>query len=152
VHASRLYPFDTYHLSTAIRATSFTNETLLVQRLSAIDMTSSFYIKSSDLGSLTTLPSSDGTNVTSQTRNLDLEINRPGEARLFTMMLFIVNWMLTHLTIVCVVISWKHRPGDVMPTIKYLAFGFAVMVGIPQTRRAMPDAPGLDGVLIGEFY
>jgi hypothetical protein len=114
-------------------------------------MTSSFYIKSNDVGSLTTLPGSDGTNATNQSRNIDLEISRPGEARLFTMLLFIVNWMLTHLTIVGVIISWMHRPGDVKQTIKYLAFAFAVMIGIPQLRRAMPDAPGLDGVLIGEI-
>lgn len=59
--------------------------------------------------------------------------------------------MLTHLTIVGVVISWICRQGNVKETVKYLAFGFAVMVGIPQLRKAMPDAPGLDGVLIGEI-
>ncbi|KAI0755042.1 hypothetical protein C8Q80DRAFT_1142550 [Daedaleopsis nitida] len=143
VHAARLYPFDTYHLTSTIRAVSTENNTNVpIQRLATISLTSSFASVSNDSPSF--IKTSDG--VEQPSRDLDLQVFRPGEARAFTLLLFGASWMLAHATIGLIFLSWHMSEAE--KVLKYLASTFVIMLSIPQLRNAMPDAPGFDGVLI----
>lgn len=143
VHEARLYPFDTYQLTSTLRAViSATNETTPIIRLPTIVDTSSFIISSSDSASYV-MPSSANTTQ-DPSRNLDMTIRRPGEARFFALMLFGVSWMLAHATVAYVALAWKSQDSE--RVVKYLAFAVITMLVIPQIRNSMPDAPGLDGM------
>jgi hypothetical protein len=72
-----------------------------------------------------------------------MRITRPASQRAFTLLLFGVSWVLTHVTIGLVLIS--RRLTEVRSTLKHLVFAAAILVVIPQLRNSMPDAPGLDG-------
>lgn len=144
VHEARLYPFDTYHLTSTLRAvTSADNDTIPITRLLTISDTSSFIVSPSDSASYIVLSNSSTDAPQLPSRNLDMEIRRPGEARFFALMLFGVNWMLAHATIAYVALAWKS--DDTERVMKYLVFCIITMLVIPQVRNAMPDAPGLDG-------
>ncbi|OSD07271.1 hypothetical protein PYCCODRAFT_1430513 [Trametes coccinea BRFM310] len=143
VHEARLYPFDTYLLTSSLRAWSTaSNESLPIQRLLTIPITSNFVISSSDTAS--TVKNLDGSEVLS--RDIVLQVNRPAEARVYALLLFGSSWMLAHATMALVAFSW-HIEG-VEKTLRNLAFTLLVVLLIPQLRGAMPDAPGYDGVLI----
>lgn len=144
VEQARLYPFDTYFLSSTLRIVSpGTNQTLPIRRLATIDETSSFLVKTVDIESY----SNAANNTESPSRDIDMFITRPGNARAFTLLLFGVSWILTHVTICHVIIARMLR--DVKPLLKHLVSTGAILVALPQIRNSMPDAPGLDGVLIG---
>ncbi|KAF9233293.1 hypothetical protein BU15DRAFT_54088 [Melanogaster broomeanus] len=142
VHEDRLYPFDTYVLTSTLRAVDASNATVPIRKLITIDQVSSFLIACTDVDSYET--TSNGTQVPS--RDLDLYIQRPGQARAFTLLLFALSWMLTHITIGQVFLARKHE--EVKPIFKHLLSAIAIVLAIPQLRNAMPDAPGFDGVLI----
>ncbi|KAF9220533.1 hypothetical protein BS17DRAFT_787183 [Gyrodon lividus] len=142
VHEDRLYPFDTYFLTSTIRAVDAFNATIPIRKLTTIDQVSSFFVASTDIDSYET--TSNGTQV--PTRDIDLRVQRPGQARAFTLLLFALNWMLTHITFGHVILAKKHQ--EVKPILKHLVSTFAIVLAIPQLRNAMPDAPGFDGVLI----
>ncbi|KAL1950348.1 hypothetical protein VTO73DRAFT_5472 [Trametes versicolor] len=143
VHQARLYPFDTYLLTSTLRAVSAAdNQSLPIQRLSTIDITSSFVTVSSDTPSF--VKGSNGTQETS--RDLTLRISRPPEARMYALLLFGSSWMLAHATMALVAFSWHLEDAD--KVLKHLASTFIIILVIPQLRAAMPDAPGFDGVLI----
>ncbi|KAH7924952.1 hypothetical protein BV22DRAFT_1195521 [Leucogyrophana mollusca] len=142
VHEDRLYPFDTYLLTSTLRAVDASNSTVPIRKLATLDQVSSFLVKSTDADSYEM--SSNGTQVPS--RDIDLEVRRPGQARTFTIMLWAVSWMLTHVTIGHVLLARGHI--EVKPIIKHLVSAFAILLAIPQLRNSMPDAPGFDGVLI----
>ncbi|KAF8195564.1 hypothetical protein BJ912DRAFT_1021254 [Pholiota molesta] len=128
VHEDRLYPFDTYMLSSSIRAMSFDNQTISIRKLATINITSSFDINTIDIESFSTL--ANGTDEAS--RDIDMYISRPNEARFFALLLFVVSWILTHVTIGHVLIARKlDGLRAILPTF-------------------MPDAPGLDDC-IGYF-
>ena len=140
VHEARLYPFDTYHLTSTFRAVStVTNETLPIQKVATISLTSSFVSVSSD--SASTVKAANGSEQSS--RDLDLQVYRPGEARAFALLLFGTSWMLAHGTVGLVALSWYLN--DAGKVLKHLASSFLVIILIPQLRNAMPDAPGFDG-------
>ncbi|KIM43209.1 hypothetical protein M413DRAFT_398230 [Hebeloma cylindrosporum] len=142
VHEARLYPFDTYTLSSTIRATSFDKQTIPIRKIATIDMTSSFNIETIDVASFSTL--ANGTEDVS--RDFDMHVTRPNEARFFTLLLFTVAWILAHVTIGHVLIARRlHRLKALFPHI--ISSG-AILMAVPQLRNSMPDAPGLDGVLI----
>ena len=61
------------------------------------------------------------------------------------MMLWIVNWMLTHVTIGFVVLAIKSE--DIKRAGLHSLYAFAIVLAIPQIRNAVPDAPDLDGEL-----
>lgn len=143
VEQARLYPFDTYFLSSTLRIVSPTNQTLPIRRLATIDETSSFLVKTVDIESY----SNAANNTESPSRDIDMFITRPGNARAFTLLLFGVSWILTHVTICHVIIA--RMLWDVKPLLKHLISTGAILVALPQIRNSMPDAPGLDGVLIG---
>ncbi|KAI0823933.1 hypothetical protein BC628DRAFT_1420370 [Trametes gibbosa] len=143
VHQARLYPFDTYLLTSTLRAVALTdNQTLPLQRLSTISLTSSFAIRSTDAPSYMQHP--DGLRVPS--RDLMLVVRRPAEARMYALLLFGASWMLAHATMALVAFSWHVEGAE--RTFKHLASTLMIILLIPQLRNAMPDAPDLDGVLI----
>ncbi|KAH9850124.1 hypothetical protein C2E23DRAFT_735631 [Lenzites betulinus] len=140
VHQARKYPFDTYLLTSTIRAVSLTNnQSLPIQRLSTIALTSSFAIRSTDTASYT--QSADGSRAAS--RDLTLVVSRPAEARMYALLLFGVSWMLAHATMALVAFSWRVEGAERI--FKHLAATLIVILLIPQLRNAMPDAPDLDG-------
>ena len=144
VHEARLYPFDTYKLTSTLRAVdSSTNQIMPIMRLLTITDTSSFIVSSSDSASYYT--SANDSSVQVPSRNIQLDMKRPGEARFFALMLFGVSWMLAHATVAYVALAWK--ADDTEKTVKYLVFSVLTMLVIPQIRNAMPDAPGYDGML-----
>ena len=147
VHLSRLYPFDTYELTSTIHILDKDKKPVNLARIPTIAQTPSFLVSSSDVSSYMNSTSSDDA-VKQGGRNLELKVVRPAEARAFALLLFAVNWMLAHATVAYVVLAWK--TDDTERILKYLAFVAITMVLIPQVRNTMPDAPGFDGVLIGK--
>jgi hypothetical protein len=144
VHTARLYPFDTYALSTTIRALSFSNQTLPIRRLTTISTTSSFDIETVDTETVDTESYSTSVNNTQNAgRDMDMRIRRPGAARVLTLLSFISAWIFAHLTLGLVIISRKL--AELQSILKYLLAAGVIFVTIPQIRNSMPDAPGLDG-------
>ncbi|KIK82205.1 hypothetical protein PAXRUDRAFT_154301 [Paxillus rubicundulus Ve08.2h10] len=141
VHEDRLYPFDTYFLTSTIRAIDSSNATVPIRKLTTIDQVSSFLVASTDVASYET--TSNGTQLAS--RDIDLQVQRPGQARAFTLLLFALSWMLTHITFGHVILAKKHQ--EVKPIFKHLVSSFVIVLAIPQLRNAMPDAPGYDVAL-----
>ncbi|KAF5315171.1 hypothetical protein D9619_007075 [Psilocybe cf. subviscida] len=143
VHQDRLYPFDTYFLSSTLRAVTFDNQTIPIQKAVTIQLTSSFDIMTLDLESYS-VP--DNSTEQIRGRDIDMYISRPNEARFFALALFCVSWILTHVTVGHVFLARRqHSRGAVLP---HLVSSGAIVIAIPQLRQSMPDAPGLDGVLI----
>ena len=142
VHEARLYPFDTYHLTSTLRVVKpATNETIPITRILTISDTSSFIVAPRDSQSFVTLPA---TTMQLPTCDLELSIARPGEARFFALMLFGINWMLAHATVGFVWLVWKTK--DSLSVLPFLALSLAILLAIPGVRNVMPDAPGYDGV------
>lgn len=142
-HQAHLYPFDTYLLATSLRAVSPLNASVPIQKVILIDQTANFLFATTDIESYNTL--ANGTQI--PTRDLDLRMKRPAQARAFAMMLFGISWMLAHMTLGLVVIIWYSEQSN-STVLKFLALSFGALVAIPQFRNAMPDAPGFDGSLI----
>ncbi|KDR82822.1 hypothetical protein GALMADRAFT_238418 [Galerina marginata CBS 339.88] len=142
VHEARLYPFDTYVLSSTIRAVSFDNQTIPIRKTATIDVTSSFDIFTVDIDSYST--TQNGTQESS--RDIDMHVSRPNDARFFTLLLYAVSWVLSHVTIGHVIIA--RRLTGLRSLLPHLISSGAILITIPQLRNSMPDAPGLDGVLI----
>ncbi|KAF8158150.1 hypothetical protein B0H34DRAFT_797567 [Crassisporium funariophilum] len=142
VHEARLYPFDTYMLSSTIRAVSFDNQTIPIRKLATIDITPNFDIYTVDLDSYST--PINGTEEAS--RDIDMRVTRPNEARFFTLVLFAVSWILAHVTIGHVFLARKL--SGFAAILPHLVSSGAILIAIPQLRTSMPDAPGFDGVLI----
>lgn len=142
VSEARLYPFDTYMLSSTIRAVSFENETMPIRKLATIAVTSSFDTTTVDMESFSTI-SSNGTEVQYGSRDLDMYIVRPGEARFFALTLFAISWVLTHITVGHVLLA--RRLTGLRAVLPHLISSGAIVIAIPQLRDTMPDAPGFDG-------
>jgi hypothetical protein len=142
VHEARLYPFDTYELQTTLRAISFDNKTLPIQKLTTIDMVSSFDVETHDSQSYFNGIQEDQY----LSRDMYLRVSRPGVHRLITMSLFSIAWIMTHITIGLVLLV--RRTHDQKRNYKFLVFAGAKLIALQQFRQTMPDAPGLDGVLI----
>jgi hypothetical protein len=134
-----MYPFDAYFLTSTLRAVDFSNNSVPIQKLTTIDVMSSFNIGTSDIESFSN--ATDGTIRPS--RDIDMHIERPGSARFFTLMLFTVSWVLTHVTIGHVLLA--RRVAGMTPLFKHLLSSAAILMAIPQLRNSMPDAPGFDG-------
>lgn len=83
----------------------------------------------------------DGTILPS--RDIDMHVARPGSARFFTLLLFTISWVLTHVAIGHVILA--RRMSGMKPLLKHLVSSGAILISIPQLRNSMPDAPGLDG-------
>ncbi|KAM5533434.1 hypothetical protein V8D89_012872 [Ganoderma adspersum] len=148
VHEARFYPFDNYLLTTSIRAVSTAdNTTLPIQSLGTVSLTSNFETISTDVASFVT--AANGSDSTLPARDLNLRITRPAEARAYALLLFGSSWMLAHATMCLVVLGWRADRQE--KVLQYLVVAFAITLLIPQMRNAMPDAPGFDGVLIGEL-
>jgi len=143
VHEARLYPFDTYHLSSTLRISSPNgDEPIPMTALTTMKITSSFAISPTDVESyMNTSDKSYGPS-----RDITLVITRPPEARLFALLLFGTSWMLAHATMGLVVLAWVQKGEE--RVLRYLVLDFVILLAIPQLRNAMPDAPGFDGVLI----
>ena len=145
VHEARFYPFDTYLLTTSIRAVSTAdNATLPIQSLSTISLTSNFETISTDVARFVIASNGDSTV---PARDLNLLITRPAEARAYTLLLFGSSWMLAHATLCLAALGWRADRQE--KVLQYLVVAFAITLLIPQMRNAMPDAPGFDGKLRG---
>ncbi|OBZ71241.1 hypothetical protein A0H81_08790 [Grifola frondosa] len=142
VHEARLYPFDTYRLTSTLRAESTNNQSVPIQKLCTLKVTSSFVISPTDIDSY----SLDSNGTQQPTRDIDLLVSRPTEARSFALLLFGVNWMLAHTTVGLVTLAWNVDGAEKI--LQYLLLAFIILLVIPQLRNAMPDAPGFDGVLV----
>lgn len=138
VHRARLYPFDNYYLASTIRAVDASNATVPIRKLSTIDQVTSFLVASSDMDSYELTP--NGTQI--PTRDLDIWVQRSGQAQTFAILLFGISWMLTHITIGHVLLA--RRLVDTTSKIKHLISAFAILLAIPQLRNSMPDSPGFD--------
>lgn len=84
-----------------------------------------------------------------ESRDMDLNVQRPGQTRTFALALFGLSWMLTHATVASVFVARKQEEAALV--IRYIMLALAIILVIPQLRNAMPDAPGYDGVLIGMY-
>lgn len=139
VHEARLYPFDTYILTSSLYALDHLNQSVPIRRAVTIDQSSNFLIAGSDVESY--VLQTDGTRTPS--RELDLHIRRAAQTRTFTLVLFAASWMLTHLSIGHIVLACMTT--DAAKTLKHLLFSFGILMIHPQLRNSMPDAPGYDG-------
>ena len=138
VHQARLYPFDTYELTSTLRVTDGDKAPVTIKAMSTVKLTSSFAITPTVVDSYM-----NSGNVTGPSSDIILKIRRPAEARLFALLLFCTSWMLAHATMIAVVLSAMQ--GDALRTPQYILFVLVVLLAIPQLRNAMPDAPGFDG-------
>lgn len=142
VQKARLYPFDTYLLTSTLRAVDTSNTTIPIRRLSTIEQVTSFLVTVDDVESYEII---NGTQV--PTRDFDLYVTRPGQLRLYTLLLFGISWMLSHITIGHVLLA--RRLVDIKSMTKHLVSTFAILLVIPRLRKSMPDSPALDdGALI----
>ncbi|KAG6909152.1 hypothetical protein DXG01_001904 [Tephrocybe rancida] len=148
VHEARVYPFDTYLLSSTLRAVSATNDTVPIRKLLTIDITSSFDIDTTDSETYSSSTSSAGT-VTYTSRDIDMHVARPTSARIFALALFALNWIMAHVTVGLVLLC-RRIHSNVRPIFKHLLSAGAILIAIPQMRNSMPDAPGFDDT-IGYF-
>lgn len=137
VHNDRLYPFDTYFLSSTIRAISFENNSISISKLATIDLTSSFAVETTDIESYL------NTNAT-PSRDIAMHIRRPFEARAIVLLFFASSWFLTHICMGNLLLA-RYYTRDVKPILKFLIVNGVVGIAVPQLRNSMPDAPGLDG-------
>ncbi|KAG1844665.1 hypothetical protein DFJ58DRAFT_802371 [Suillus subalutaceus] len=131
VHKARLYPFDTYLLASTLRAVNASNTTVPIRKLSTIEQVTSFLVAISDFLLAT----------------FDLYVTRPGQLRFYTLLLFGINWMLSHITVGHVILA--RRLVDIRSMTKHLVSAFAILLVIPQLRNSMPDSPDLDDDYIG---
>ncbi|KAG1719243.1 uncharacterized protein EDB91DRAFT_1181790 [Suillus paluster] len=145
VHEARLYPFDSYVLSSTLRVLDASNATVPIRKVSTIEQSTSFLVASSDMDSYET--TSNGTQVAAH--DFDLRVTRPGQVKMFTLLLFGINWMLSHVTIGHVLLA--RRLVDIRSMTKHLISAFAILLVIPQLRNSMPDSPGFDDDYIGFF-
>jgi hypothetical protein len=122
-----------------LRAVTFDNKTVPIQRLTTIDITSSFDIETHD----TQTYLNGIVDETHLSRAMSLRVSRPGVLRGVTMSLFALGWVMTHVTIGLVFLV--RRSHNAKRNYKLLIFAGAKLVAIPQLRQTMPDAPGLDG-------
>lgn len=146
VHLDRLYPFDTYLVMTTLHATDISGSAVPIQKLATIDQVSSFQIGCSDMASYEVLNASMNGGTRLESRDMDLNVQRPGQTRTFALALFGLSWMLTHATVASVFVARKQEEAALV--IRYIMLALAIILVIPQLRNAMPDAPGYDGVLI----
>lgn len=94
--------------------------------------------------------SRDGDPLVVPATQLEVKISRPGSARFYAMLLFAINWVLTHCACGIVALG-KTEEGPLVflydDSLKQLAAAIGILLVIPQLRGAMPDAPGFDGEL-----
>ena len=107
-------------------------------------MTTSFLVQSSNEAGIVTLDI-DGVASPVPARNLELRIKRPGAARLYTMLLFSISWILVHVCCGLVSLSLFWDVKGLGSIHAQLAMVMAVLLILPQLRSGMPDAPGFDG-------
>ncbi|KII86785.1 hypothetical protein PLICRDRAFT_177523 [Plicaturopsis crispa FD-325 SS-3] len=148
VHEAHLYPFDTYVLSSTLRASSPTNSTstavdVPIRKLFAVEEADSFSISVNDAESYVR-STVNGTETPG--RDMDMHISRPSGARALTLLLFAVGWTLAHISMGTFIMA--RRSSERRGVRGYILCAFAVLVALPQLRNSMPDAPGMDGVLI----
>ncbi|KAJ2913685.1 hypothetical protein MD484_g6725, partial [Candolleomyces efflorescens] len=157
VHSARLYPFDQYRLSSSLRAATTNNETIRISRAITLRITSSFDIETTDLESFVLAPvtrvqsnstvAGDDTSADAEvqlpSRDIDMHISRPPVAQFFTFLLFGASWILAHISVGLAVLARKRKEPQSL--LAYLLSSGFILVGIPQLRSGMPDAPGFDG-------
>ncbi|KAL5482760.1 hypothetical protein ACEPAI_9354 [Sanghuangporus weigelae] len=132
VHDTRLYPFDTYLVSTSLRVTS-SNSSMKDIPISIIGIPVIKQMPSFTMSSLDTDISIIVEEDKFPGKHFEIQIKRPAHARLCG---------IAFLTIL-----QRNRVGS-KEMLKRVLGAHAILIVIPQLRATMPDAPGLDGVLI----
>jgi hypothetical protein len=130
-----LAPFDDYVLDVeAFVIDASTNQSLPILKLSAADPTDNFY--GYDQFDWDTESSFNGTRVSS--RHLSMRVKRSFLSKIFTMILFMVNWLLTagsvHITLVSAVRHEELGEGVLLLPI-------TVILTIPALRQLYVDSP-----------
>jgi hypothetical protein len=131
---ARQYPFDNYHLGLELRATN-ANTSVPISRAFVVDVARFFHVESKDLRSYLDM---DGFMF--PTQQVDLSFRRPASARLFTLLLFMIGWLLAHINIGQVIMARKST-GTQSLVICLAISGGTIMV-LPQLRNSMPGSPG----------
>ncbi|KAH6912706.1 hypothetical protein BKA70DRAFT_772704 [Coprinopsis sp. MPI-PUGE-AT-0042] len=139
-HEARQYPFDTYHLGMELRASN-ANTSLPISRVFIVDVARNFHVESRDLRSYLDV---DGFKFATQ--HVDVTFKRPASTRLFTLLLFMIGWLLAHINVGQVIMARKST-GTQSLVICLAISGGTIMV-VPQLRNSMPGAPGSDNILI----
>lgn len=145
MHDSRLYPYDTYLVSTSLRATS-SNSTMKdisvpIIGMPVVEFMPSFTVSAHDTDVAISV---DGD--TTDGRLLELRIRRPGHARVYAMLIFGVNWALCHFNLgIALLSALQGSRLMAMGILSRLAGTAIVLLVIPQLRGTMPDSPGFDG-------
>lgn len=145
MHEAHLYPFDTYVLSSTLRASSPTNSMnttvdVPIRKLFAVEEADSFSISVNDAESYVR-STVNGTETPG--RDMDMHISRPSAARALTLLLFAVGWTLAHISMGTFIMA--RRSSERRGVRGFILCAFAVLVALPQLRNSMPDAPGMDG-------
>ncbi|EJC98157.1 uncharacterized protein FOMMEDRAFT_162515 [Fomitiporia mediterranea MF3/22] len=147
VHDSRLYPFDSYLVSTSIRATTSNSSVkdipMPIVGMPVVEHMPSFTMTSRDTDVVLVMDEDN-----TPARHIEIRIRRPAHARVYAMLIFGINWAFCHYCIGMMLLSifQGHHAGK--EVLKRFASSLLVLFVIPQLRGAMPDAPGFDGVLI----
>ncbi|KAH8114565.1 hypothetical protein DFH11DRAFT_1508952 [Phellopilus nigrolimitatus] len=139
VHSARLYPFDTYLISFYMRATSSNSSDKDIPTsiigLPVLGLSPSFSISSFDTEVSILVDDSE-----QPAMHLQMSIVRPGDARTYAMLIFGINWILSHFNFGIVILTMiQNKRTD---ALKQLAGVLAVLLVIPQLRDVMPDGPG----------
>ncbi|KAF5369317.1 hypothetical protein D9758_002723 [Tetrapyrgos nigripes] len=109
VHNDYLYPFDSYRLSSTLRATSLSsNESIPIKKLATIEITSAFVVTTVDVESYSTgapWQNQSSEDTQSPSRDIDMYIQRPAESRAIALVLFAIGWFLTHICVGYVIMA-----------------------------------------------
>lgn len=114
------------------------NTTIAIKKLAAIDLTSAFDIQVTDMSSFV-----KGQNDTQlPSRDLDVRMIRPAGARMYALLIFIVSWMLSHVSLGNTLVA--KRQTDFKSILKHILLAGPILLIIPQLRNSMPDAPDMN--------
>lgn len=102
-------------------------------------------------------------------RDFDMHITRPPAAQMFVVLMFALSWVLVHVSVTMAFLA-RRTGRDVLPKayeanlelraidrgsraeatrlMGYTFLSVAVLGAILGVRKSMPDAPGLDGILL----
>ena len=116
---------------------SNTNTSEPISRVLVVDTAYNFNVDSADIR---TYLDSDGFKL--PTQHVNLTFKRPATTRVFTLLLFLLAWLLTHISVGQVIIA--RRSTGTQALVMRLAVTGGIIMVIPQLRNSMPNAPTLD--------
>ncbi|KIY48632.1 hypothetical protein FISHEDRAFT_73453 [Fistulina hepatica ATCC 64428] len=129
--------------SATFRATSFTNESVSIQLIATIRDTSTFVVMTTDVE---TYQASGSEYDVQPSRDIDVYMTRYTVARILTLALFVLGWLMAHMCAFCAVLV--RRVSNTRTISEHVIIVTGLCLVLPQLRQSMVDAPGYDGVLI----